>query len=88
MFAWLDHQQELRLCACVYTCVLGCALGLQGGYNPSHLWWADGEWVRDGLERKLMLRVRESSRNEGPDFLLHHTHTLSHSLTLKGQIFM
>lgn len=73
---------------CVYTCVLGCALGLQGGYNPSHLWWADGEWVWDGLERKLMLRVRESSRNEGPDFLLHRTHTQSHSLTLKGQIFM
>ena len=34
MFAWLDHQQELRLCACVYTCVLGCALGLQGGLQP------------------------------------------------------
>ena len=50
-------------------------MGHTEGYNPSHLWWAGGEWVWGGLERKLMLRVRESSRNEGPDFLLHHTHT-------------
>ena len=28
-----------------------------------------------------MLRVRESSRNEGPDFLLHHTLTDTHTDT-------
>lgn len=58
LLGWIVSRNQGG-CVCTHVCKDICTWPTPGVTNPvSHLWWAGKEWAWDGLERKLMHRVR------------------------------